>query len=148
MSAALNLNLYEEDYYAWTQEQVKFIKEKSIDKLDLQHLLEEISFMGAREKSELKNRLAILLMHLMKWKYQPSRQCKSWRYTINEQRDELRDLLEDNPSLRGKIAELLFKSYNKAVREAIQETGLDDSIFSKNCEWTINQILDDNFLPT
>jgi len=28
------LNLYDQDFFAWTQEQAKLIKEKSFDKLD------------------------------------------------------------------------------------------------------------------
>lgn len=141
------LNLYEKDFYAWTQEQAKFIKERTLDKLDLTHLFEEIESMGAKEKSELKNRLAQLMMHLLKWKYQPARQSRSWQNTIYDQREELQDLLSDNPSLKSKIDEYFIKSYKKAVREAVSETGLDDSLFPKDCEWSITEILSDNFLP-
>lgn len=142
------LNLYEKDFYAWTQEQAKFIKERALDKLDLQHLFEEIESMGAKERSELKNRLAQLMMHLLKWKYQPSRQSRSWQNSIDDQREELQDLLSDNPSLKSKVDEYFVKSYKKAVRQAISETGLDDSLFPKECEWSITEILTDNFLPS
>ena len=139
--------LYEKDFYAWTEAQAKFIKEKSFDKLDLTHLAEEIIIMGAKEKSELKNRLAQLLMDLLKWKYQPSRQSRSWSNTIYDQREELQDLLKDNPSLKSKVTEYLVKAYKKAVREAISETGLDESLFPFSCEWMLEQILDDEFFP-
>jgi len=141
------LSLYDKDFYAWTQEQAKLIKEKAFEKLDLTHLFEEIESMGAKEKSELKNRLAQLIMHLLKWKYQPARQCKSWQNTIYDQREELQDLLTDNPSLKSKIDEYFVKSYKKAVRDAISETGLDDLFFPKECEWPITEILSDNFFP-
>lgn len=143
----INDLLYEKDFYAWTEEQSELIRKKAFNELDLVHLQEELTYMGAREKSELKNRLAILLMHLLKWKYRPARQSKSWQYTIDEQRDELIDLLEDNPSLRTKLPELMIKSYKKARREAIGETGLDESIFPDQCEWKIEQILREKFLP-
>lgn len=141
------VDLYNKDFFAWTQEQAKLIKGKAFDQLDLTHLFEEIVSMGAKEKSELKNRLAQLLMHLLKWKYQPARQCRSWQNTIYDQREELQDLLADNPSLNSKIDEYFIKSYKKAVREAISETGLDDSLFPNNCEWSITEILADNFFP-
>lgn len=96
----MSATLYDKDFYAWTQEQAKLIKERTLSKLDLVHLYEELNIMGAKEKSELKNRLAQLLMHLLKWKYQPSRQSRSWQNTIKDQREELEDLLEDNPSLK------------------------------------------------
>lgn len=142
------LNLYEKDFYAWTQEQAKFIKERALDKLDLQHLFEEVESMGAKERSELKNRLSQLMMHLLKWKYQPSRQSRSWQNSIDDQREELQDLLSDNPSLKSKVDEYFVKSYKKAVRQVISEIGLDDSLFPKECEWSITEILTDNFLPS
>ncbi len=143
----MSTTLYDKDFYAWTQEQAKLIKENTLSKLDLVHLYEELNIMGAKEKSELKNRLAQLLMHLLKWKYQPSRQSRSWQNTIKDQREELEDLLEDNPSLRNKISEYFYKSYNKAVRHAITETGLDERIFPQTCEWDLDQILDNEFYP-
>ncbi|MCC2624703.1 MAG: hypothetical protein K0R14_576 [Burkholderiales bacterium] len=141
------VDLHNIDFYAWTQEQAKYLKEKALDKLDLRYLFEEIMSMGAREKSELKNRLAQLFMHLLKWEYQQARQCRSWQNTISDQREELRDLLDDNPSLKPKIDEYFIKAYKKAVREVVSETGLDDSVFPQKCKWTIKQVLDDNFLP-
>ncbi|HRG61604.1 MAG TPA: DUF29 domain-containing protein [Burkholderiales bacterium] len=140
-------NLYEKDFFAWTQEQAKYIKDRAFEKLDLTHLFEEIESMGAKEKSELKNRMAQLMMHLLKWKYQPARQCRSWQNTIYDQREELQDLLSDNPSLNSKIDEYFVKSYKKAVREAASETGLDESVFPVNCEWSVEQILTDDFYP-
>lgn len=143
------LSLYEKDFYAWTQEQARLIKEKTLEKLDLEHLQEELRVMGAREKSELRSRLKILLMHLLKWKYQPNYiNKKSLRFTIEEQRDQLNELLMDNPSLRSKLAEILPKAYKSAYREAIIETGLPESYFPKSCDWEIAQILDDEFLPS
>jgi hypothetical protein len=141
------LSLYDRDFYAWTQEQAKLIKEGSLDRLDLTHLLDEVEGMGAKEKSELKSRLARLIMHLLKWNYQPAKQSRSWKNTIYDQREELQDLLTDNPSLKSKIDEYYDKSYKKAVREAVVETGLDDSLFPKKCEWKIEQLLDDEFFP-
>ncbi len=87
------------------------------------------------------------MMHLLKWKYQPARQCKSWQNIIYDQREELQDLLADNPSLNFRIDEYFVKSYKNAVREAVSETGFNDSLFPKECEWSITEILSDDFLP-
>lgn len=141
-------SLYNKDFYAWTVEQAQLIKNKAFDKLDLTHLIEEVTSMGAREKSELKNRLALLLMHLLKWKFQPARRSRSWQNTIYDQREELTDLLEDNPSLKARLNETLIKAYQKAVREAVNETGLDEKSFPATCEWTLTQIMTEEFLPS
>ena len=145
MGAALNL--YDQDFYAWTQEQAKLIKEKSFDKLDLINLFEEVESMGKHEKRELGSRLTVLLMHLLKWKYQPSRQCKSWIRTIKEQRIEVEEVLEENPSLKSAVDEYISHGYKKAILKAAEETNLDDDVFPINCEWTIDQVLDNNFYP-
>lgn len=141
------LNLYDTDFYAWTQEQTNLLNKGYLNKIDVEHLIEELNLMGAREKSELKNRLAQLIMHLLKWKYQPNLQCRSWQNSIDYQREELEDLLMDNPSLKSKIGEYFPKSYKKAVVGAINETGVADSVFPTDCEWTIEQILDNSFFP-
>ncbi len=144
------LNLYEKDFYAWTQEQAKLIKEKAFAKLDIQHLVEEVEDMGKHEKRELENRLTVLLMHLLKWKYQPNYiNKKSWYYTIKEQRKRIGYHLVDNPSLRNDehLCITLLRSYESAIYEAVKETGLDEAIFPVECPWTFKQILNDEFYP-
>lgn len=142
------LDLYDKDFYAWTQEQVTLIKRNTLDKLDIKHLCEELQLMGTREKSELRNLLRVLLMHLLKWQYKPNYiNRKSWQFTIEEQRDELIELLNDNPSLKSKIDEVLPKAYRSAYREAIIETGLPDDYFPKECQWSLTQILTEDFFP-
>jgi hypothetical protein len=147
MGAALNL--YDQDFYAWTQEQAKLIKDNLLGKLDLIHLQEELISMGASEKRELGHRLEKLLMHLLKWKYQPNLQCRSWRLTVKEQRKKLLMHLKDNPSLKNTetFTERFSAAYDTAVLKAAQETGLDEDIFPEECEWSITEILSDNFLP-
>ena len=145
MSATLNL--YDQDFFAWTQEQAKFIKEKSFDKLDLIHLFEEVESMGNQNKTELRNRLSILLMHLLKWKYQPEFKGKSWFLTIVQQRSDISDLISDNPSLKHFLPLIFEKAYLKAVTFASAETGIKKNAFPKESEWDIEQVLDEEFYP-
>jgi hypothetical protein len=139
--------LYEQDFFAWTQEQAQLIKARDFNKLDLVNLFEEVESMGKHEKRELGSRLTVLLTHLLKWKYQSSRQCKSWVLTIKEQRLEVEEVLDENPSLRSVVDEYLSHGYKKAVLKAADEINLDEDIFPLNCEWTIEQVLDNNFYP-
>ncbi len=141
------INLYDIDFYAWTQEQAKLIKNKNFEKLDLTHLLEEIESMGNQNKTELRNRLSILLMHLLKWKYQSELKGKSWFLTIVQQRSDISDLISDNPSLKHFLPELFNKAYQKAVIFASAETGIKKNAFPKESEWTIQQTLDEEFFP-
>lgn len=141
-------SLYDKDFYAWTMDTVSKLKNKQFNEIDLIHLTEEVEIMGAREKSELKNRLAILLAHLLKWDYQPEmNHGYSWKNTIEEQREEINDLLEDNPSLKSKIISTLPKAYKKGLRIAFNETGIAKKAFPQECPYTLEQLLDEDFYP-
>lgn len=141
------VTLYDQDFYAWTKEQVKLINDKVFNKLDLVHLKEEIESMGASEVRELENRLDVLLTHLLKWKYQPNLQCRSWQLTIKEQRHRIKRRIKKMPSLKSLLPEVFIDAYEDAIYSAMKETGLDESVFPANSPWTIEQIIDDAFFP-
>ena len=94
---------YETDVVAWANEQAKLIRAGQLDQLDLTHIAEEIEDVGKSEQRELASRMAVLLAHLLKWEYQPSRRSKSWQFTLTTQRKEVAYVLAEAPSLRGKF---------------------------------------------
>ncbi len=143
-----SLSLYEKDFYAWTQEQAKLIKNKAFERLDLTHLFDEVEDMGNRHADEIESRLEILLMHLLKWKYQPNLQSRSWQLTINEQRLAINRRLKKMPSLKSKLPEIFEESYTPSLLHAEQETGLDESTFPTKSPWTIEQVLNAEFYPS
>lgn len=103
--------------------------------------------MGRTEKRELVSRLAVLLLHLLKWRYQPERRGASWEGTIRVQRRDLADHLADNPSLKAKLPEAVDRGYGNAATLAPGETGLAKPTFPATCPWSVEQILDENFWP-
>ena len=147
MRTSTPTTLYDRDFCAWTEEQINFIKDENFKNLDLKHLQEELRIMGASEKRELSNRMSVLLMHLLKWKYQPTHRVVSWELTIKGQRLEVKDVLRDNPSLSVRLEDYLISAYAKAILKAAKETQLSYKAFPASCEWTIEQIFDDEFLP-
>jgi hypothetical protein len=136
---------YNRDFYAWTKEQAGLLKQHRADELDWENLAEEIESLGKRERQELRNRLAVLLGHLLKWQYQPANRSTSWKATIREQHLQLIELLQDNPSLKPYIPEALDFSYSRGVNLAIQQTGLET--FPGQCPYSMEQILDQQFFP-
>jgi hypothetical protein len=138
---------YETDFYGWTLEQADLLQSGKFDKVDLGNLIEELHIMSARERRELINRLRVLMMHLLKWRYQPSYRGRSWELTINNQRDELAIHLEDNPSLTPRIPEGIVKAYPLAKRDAERETGIPGKQFPIDCPWTFEQLMDADFWP-
>ena len=103
--------------------------------------------LGERDKREVRSRLILVLMHLLKWQYQPSHRSSSWRGTINEQRSELSLLLEDSPSLRRVATEHFERFYVLARKRAADETGLSLNIFPERSPWPLEQSLTLGFLP-
>lgn len=138
---------YNEDFYAWTVEQVHFFRNRQLEAIDIEHIIEEIESMGKREKRELSSRMTVLLMHLLKWQHQEIDQGKSWQLTIYEQRSELKKLIKDNPSLKPWLDETVAESYESAKIKAEIETGISHKHYAKQCEWTVTQILDIEFFP-
>jgi hypothetical protein len=142
--------LHNQDFYAWTQQQAQLLKAGQFNLLDVQSLIEELEIMGASEKRTLMSRLEVLLMHLLKWQYQPTLQGRSWLLTIEEQRERIIDHLADNPSLKNpdNLQAALNKAYQYAVRSAEKETGLARSAFPKSCPYTLEQVMDMEFYPS
>ncbi len=141
------MNNYDADFYGWTQEQAALLKAGRLSELDIDNLLEEVETMGRSEKRELDSRLTVLLLHMLKWQYQPIRRGRSWQLTIEGQRINFSETLYENPSLKPQLDTILKKAYTKAIVKASQETALDKKIFPGSCPWSLSQILDDNFYP-
>jgi len=140
-------HLYDTDFYGWIQNQAAMLRNRDFAALDLDNLIEEVESMGKSEKRELESRIELLLMHLLKWQYQPSFRGASWEATIIEQRKRVAKHLRENPSLKGNLAEAYKETYSYAVLEAVKETGLHKSTFPTECPWTFDQAMDDDFWP-
>ena len=110
---------YETDFHAWAVQNARLLREGKLTQLDAEHIAEELEGMSASERRELLNRLQVLLLHLLKYQYQPERRGKSWLLTISHQRTAIERLLEQSPSLTALLdAGALTKVYAKAVRDA------------------------------
>ncbi len=139
---------YDTDFYHWTQQQANYLRQGDYEKLDTLHLIEELEAMGACEKRELRNRLRVLLMHLLKWQYQPEYIGRnSWQRTIRTQRKELLYHITDNPGLKSAIPESLERAYDLALDDAVAETGLPLQTFPDVSPWEFEQIIDPDFWP-
>ena len=121
--------LYEQDYFAWTQDQADALRRRSINELDWENLLEEVEGLGKQQRSELRNHLIILLVHLLKWRAQPARRGRSWELTIREQRKEAERVLTENPSLTPEVEVLLESAYRIARLRAARQSRLSLKAF-------------------
>ncbi len=142
---AMQSNLYETDFYAWTLEQSKLLKEGDFKQLDIINLVEEVESLGKQQRQELRNRLGVLIGHLLKWDYQSEKRSKSWRVNIREQRREILRLLQENPSLKPYLEEAILYAYESGLDLVALETPLDYQDLPENPIYTIEQLLSPDF---
>ena len=144
-----NGDLYSEDFYTWTQTTAALIRAGEWQDLDTQMIAEEIESLGISRAHAVTSHLKQLLMHLLKWYYQPSRRQTghSWESTIINARSEIAQLLEENPGLKSRLEDFLHTAYPTARRLARAQTRLPLATFPATCPWTLEQVLDDDFFP-
>jgi Domain of unknown function DUF29 len=145
-------DLYEEDVVLWSERQGELLRRRAAGELvndaelDWPNIAEEIQSMGRAEQDQLTNRLAILLAHLLKWRFQPDRRSNSWRLTILEQRRRSGRIVSRNPSLRPRLDAILVEAYGDAVLIAERETDLPGETFPSICPWTSEEAMLAEFL--
>jgi hypothetical protein len=139
--------LYERDFYAWANEQAALLRARKLGETDIEHIAEEIESMGRTEKRELISRLTVLMLHLLKWQYQPGLRGPSWRAAIRLQRRELQSHLGDNPSLKALLPEAIERAYGSAVIAAEAQTGLAEPTFPAACPWSFDEMRSQDFWP-
>ena len=144
---SLNYPLYDQDFYLWIETTAKQLKEGRFAEVDLANLIEEIETMGRSEKHALEGNLVVLLMHLLKYKYQPDKRYNSWKVTIREHRRRLTRSFKDSPSLKTYFQEVLPECYQDARKQASDETGLSLDAFPVEFTITADECLNEDFLP-
>ena len=140
-------DLYEADFYAWTQEQARLLRERRWNDLDLENLVDEVESVGRSDKRQIERRLEVLIAHLLKWKFQPGRREVSWRTTISQQRDQLHEIVNASPSLRDYVVHQARERYVGGVLKASEESGIAIGFFPNECPFTSEQVLDPEFFP-
>ena len=135
-------SLYDQDYVAWLDEQVRHLRAGRLAALDLEHVVEELESLMSSERRELENRLEVLIHHLLKWDQQPAQRSNRWRATVQEQRSRIRRLLRASPSLKREVEPMVQDVYTDAVEQASIETGLGESTFPQTLPYTVEQLFE------
>lgn len=143
-----NSLLYEQDFSEWALQNAALLRAGKLHEIDIENIAEELESLGKQDKRALMSRAILLLMHLLKWRFQPERRSRSWELTIKEQRKQILRLCKDSPSLKKWLSEQsLEEIYLDALEDAIDETGLEESVFPKSCPYVLEQILDKAYYP-
>jgi Domain of unknown function DUF29 len=134
---------YETDFYQWTQQQAALLRQGLLSAVDIENLAEEIESMGRSDRRSLVSFIENILLHLLKWRYQPERRGSSWIESINNGRNAVDRLLADSPSLRPQLSTMVTAEYRRARKDTAKETGLPLLTFPEQCPFTVEQITGD-----
>ncbi len=126
---------YDRDFYAWSLEQARLVREGRWDAVDRDNVAEEIESLGREQFNKLESALRVLMLHMLKWDHQPELRSRSWVLSIKAQRIELDDVLADNPGLKPRLPEAIARGYRKARLDAARETGLGEDEFPATCPY-------------
>lgn len=140
-------NLYEKDGYAWSKREAELLRQRRFAEIDWEHVIEEIESVGHSQWRELKSNYRLIILHLLKWQYQPERRSRSWTDTIRTQRNNVESNEDDSASLAAEAEDIVAKAYGLARRQAARETGLPLATFPDICPYMIEQLRDHDFLP-
>ncbi|MGB8698503.1 MAG: DUF29 domain-containing protein [Thermosynechococcaceae cyanobacterium] len=139
--------LYEADFVQWSDCTAQLLREHRFSDLDLDHLIEEIEDLGNRHRDALESQLTRLLMHLLKYEFQPEQRSGSWLVSIKESRKQINRLCRRYPSLKPYLEQCWAECYADAIEDASDETGLPQSQFPARCPYAIAEVLNPEFLP-
>ena len=140
-------SLYETDYLKWIETTVEKLREQDYSNIDWENLIEEFEDIERSERRSLESNLVVILLHLLKWQYQPELRSGSWKGSIAEHRRRIRKALKDSPSLKPYLEEIFAECYLDAIEQASAETGLPEATFPQLCPYTSTEALDSNFMP-
>jgi Domain of unknown function DUF29 len=136
-----------EDFNSWITQTTQLLRENRWHEVDVAHLIEEMEDLGKSERRGIASQLTRLLLHLLKWQYQPQRRSDSWLDSITDARTQIELALEDSPSLGNYPTEQLEESYQRARRQAAKQTRLEISAFPNACPYSVALVLADDWLP-
>ena len=138
---------YERDFYLWCFEQAELLRLRRFSEADLPNIVEELESMGRSERNAFESSFRLLISHLLKWQFQPQLRSSSWEITIVRERANISRRARENPTLAASMRDLPHTVYRDARREAEVETKLPRSSFPAECPYTLDEILQDDWLP-
>jgi hypothetical protein len=140
-SRGANYPAYEEDYAAWLAAQIDLLSERRFAELDLDHLIDEVGDLGINDFRALISAVRVVVVHMLKWDYQPERRSRRWRNSIHEHRRRVADSIESSPSYKSRQGEALERAYQQALFELERETTIPRERFPQECPYCWDEMM-------
>lgn len=147
VSITAHQQLYDTDFAQWIDQATDLLRQGRFTELDIENLIEEVADLGKRDRRALCSNLEIVLLHLLKWQFQPEQRSASWRGSIREHRRRIARILKDSPSLNRYLQQEYPDCYAGARAQAADETGLPLETFPVEYPYTMAEAFDGEYLP-
>lgn len=132
--------LYDTDLNLWLETVISQLRSGDLQNVDIENLIEELEGLAGRDRRELKNRLSVLIEHILKRCYvDMPNEFRGWEKTIRQQRSELKELLNQSPSLKRHFSDRFEDSFTDALIEVRDEYESKDYRFPNT--WQFNRDL-------
>lgn len=139
-------SLYERDFFLWTVEQSRLLRDVAKIRTNLplewDHLAEEIESLGLSERRELGSRIARIIEHLLKLEFSPaSDPRRGWEETVSREREDVRRLLKNSPSLKRVVEIVVAEECRGAARITAQSLAAHGEIDAEMAQRVRDRIL-------
>ena len=138
--------LFEKNEQLWSEKMIELLEQNRLNEIDTVNLKVYLIEMGASNKREVKSKITTLLLHLLKWLYQPTHRSRSWRVSIIRERKELKEIFIKNTNLEKYAHECFDDSFTDAIKYAEIEIKSKKKL-PKVHVFSVEQALDNNFWP-
>jgi hypothetical protein len=135
------MHQYDTDHILWAKDQAKAILERRFQDLDIERLADEVESLVRSERHSLRSAIQELMLHLLKWYYQPQKRTRSWITSIDKQREAVKEVLSENPSLVPTVEDVIADNYLRVVKWASVETNLPKKHFPSECPYSFDELM-------
>ncbi len=140
-AAETTLARYEDDPFAWAQEQSALILQRRFDLLDLPNLADEVATLAHYLADKLRSDLVRVIQHVLKWDHQSVKRSRSWALSVREHRRRVDEHLRRAPGLRSILPELVESAYLTARFKVLKETALPQQSLPPTCPYDWDAIM-------
>lgn len=141
-------DLYEADFYRWTEEQAEVLRTGRLSELDVENLLEEVQALGRSEKRGLRSQLEQIIGHLLHLSLsaQSDEDSRRRKDAVIRLRTEFARDVADNASLQHVVPDLFAQAW-PAAATSFNVSRTRTVRAPEQCPFTLEEVLDDDFWP-
>ena len=109
-------DLYERDFYSWSMQQADALKRRDFNAVDWENVIEEIADLGKAQQHNWEAFCARVIEHMLKIDYYreaTEKVLEQWLQEILDFRQEMAELIDKNPGLKGQYAKMFAAAWKR-----------------------------------